>query len=235
MRFILLFLCFQASFAQTPILSVVIDEIQLENHQSGEIKYEVFYHITNNSSNEIRFFFDPKGFGQSLSSKKIFALFENDQRFNGVEFLQQNTKADQDKSKADFEKMINGGYRTPMFKELGIDIDEFKKESKEGTFKTRQLERATVRYKKDVVTFKPLETKKFQQTLFWQKNRYYTEGDYEFYLNEKSKFELQFTLILLKDALANNISKEYLEEISNDKNFIKGVFYSNKMIIEFKD
>lgn len=235
MRLLILLLFFKMGFAQSPVLSVVIDDIQVENHESGEVKYEVFYHLTNNSENEIKFFFDPDGFGQSRSSKKILMLFENDQRFTGVAFLKQKTKAAHEKSIADFEKIMTAGDALAIFKELGIDVNLLKKQSTEGALKNHLLESATFRYQKDIMNLKPFETKKFQQTLFWQKNRYYTEDDYEFYLNEKSKFDLQFTLILLKDDLKNDITEKFYNEIMQDKNFVKGVFASNKMAIPFLD
>ena len=235
MRFLILLLFFKIGFAQTPVLSVVIDEIQVTNHESGETKYEVFYHITSNSESAIMFFLNSDGFGQPLLSKKTFMLFENDQRFTGVAFLNQRTKAAQQNAKADFEKIMNGGDTIAIFKELGMDVSELRKQSKEGTLKKHLKESATTRYQKDVMNLKPFETKKFQQTLFWQKNRYYTQDDYEFYLNEKSKFEIQFTLILLKDDLKNEITEQFYSEIMQDKNFVKGVFASNKMAIPFLD
>ena len=235
MRFLTMLLFFKIGFAQTPRLSVVIDEIQIESHESGETKYEVLYHITNNTENEIKFFLNPDGFGQPLNSKKTFMLFENDQRFTGVAFLNQKTKAAQEKAKADFDKIMTGGDTIAIFKELGMDISELKKQSKEGTFEKHLMENATLKYQKDVMNLKPLETKKFQQSLFWQKNRYYTQDDYEFYLNEKSKFDIQFTLILLKNDLKNVITDQFYNEIMQDKNFVKGVFASNKMAIPFLD
>lgn len=234
MRFyILLFYCF-TGFSQQPAVTIVLDSISVQDVVDDEIQYKIFYHVTNNYENEIKFFFDPEGFGQSLSSKKVFFLFENEERFTGDKFLKQITKVAQEKIKADFEKIMLGGDPPAVFKKIGMDIEEFKKRSKEGTIEKYHLELATKMHQKDVMSLKPLETKKFQQILYWQKNRYYTDGDYEFYLNEKSNFKMQFMLILLKDILVNKISKEYFDQIRNDKNFIQGVFYSNKIPIHFK-
>ena len=71
MRFLTMLLFFKIGFAQTPVLSVVIDEIQVESHESGETKYEVLYHITNNTENEIKFFLNPDGFGQPAKKLSI--------------------------------------------------------------------------------------------------------------------------------------------------------------------
>jgi hypothetical protein len=54
-------------------------------------------------------------------------------------------------------------------------------------------------------------------------------------LNEKNKYEIQFLVILNKKQLKNQLTEKYYLEVLKDKNFIEGVFSSNKIQIEFKD
>ena len=88
---------------------------------------------------------------------------------------------------------------------------------------------------KNIMSLETNQTKNFVETMYWRKNRYYITDDIEYYLTEKSKFELQFTLILLKEQLKPKLTEADFNRIAIDKNFIQGVFYSNKKEIIFTD
>lgn len=232
----LFILFFQFALAQNPILSLVITDIKIDNSTKDEVQYIIKYTVTNNSHRNIKCFFNPQDFGLSLSTRKLFNLYENGSRFDGKSFLNPQPKSVHDqynelssrpaKDSTEFKK------RTALLQSIAdFDVETAKRGSPENFLK----EKISQRYKVDIMSFAPSETKTFEQQLFWQKNRYYKNDDLEFYLNEKHKYEIMFTVILHKKQLKEQISEKLYAEIMLDKNFIEGVFYSNKMQIEFKD
>jgi hypothetical protein len=81
----------------------------------------------------------------------------------------------------------------------------------------------------------PNETKTFLNKMVWNKERYFLENDLEYYLNEKDSFELDLTLVLIKDYFKERLTAQEFSQIAKDKNFIEGVFASNKVEINFKN
>lgn len=233
---IIFLLIFQFSFAQKPIISVTITDIKTENLSSNETQYTVSYTVKNNSDQSVKFFFNPDDFGLSMSTRKIFMLYENGIRFEGDKFLKTGTK-DQYKElenlySINIEDTIAIKKRINLIQKL-YDFDV--KTANQGDFNKDLVQQNTERYKNDVLSFGPNESRTYVQKLYWHKNRYYKNDDLEYYLNENSTFEISFALILMKRQLKEQLSNDYFLEIMKDENFIEGVFLSNKMVIEFKE
>lgn len=236
MKKLLFLLIFQFSFAQESVISVAITDISKENLSSNEVEYTVFYTVKNNTDQTVKFFFNPKDFGLSLSTRKIFMLYENGSRFEGDKFLKTGTKEQY--------KQLQDLYDLPIvdttFFQKRIELIQklFDYDVKTATQSDSMgdlLLNSTQRYKNDVVTFGPNETRSYVQKLYWHKDRYYKNDELEYYLNENSTFEISFALILMKKQLKEQLTPDYFIEIINDDRFIDGVFVSNKMIIEFKE
>lgn len=234
-NFLPLLLSFQFAIAQLEALTVIITGIKHEK-VANEICYYIHYKVQNNQNHDIKCFFNPDDFGLSLSTRKIFSLYENGSRFDGKSFLNPQPQAKRD----EYAALISASSKdtTEIKKKIALlqSIADYDVETaKRVDFGNYFLEKSTKRYQKDVMLFAPNEAKTFIQKMFWQKNRYYQEGDFEYYLNEKNKYEIQFLVILNKKQLKNQLTEKYYLEVLKDKNFIEGVFSSNKIQIEFKD
>ena len=88
---------------------------------------------------------------------------------------------------------------------------------------------------KDVFQLNPKETKLISKTLYWDRKRYYLNGQNEFYLDEKTKHYLELTLILLKSEFKTKLTETQFNTIMSDKNFLNAVIVSNKMEINFSE
>ena len=86
-----------------------------------------------------------------------------------------------------------------------------------------------------VVILKPNETKTFTIKTLWDKNRYIKNDDLEFYLDQNNTIEIELILDLKTNLFQDQLTKEDLQKIKENPNFISGQFTSNKMKIEFKD
>ncbi len=84
-------------------------------------------------------------------------------------------------------------------------------------------------------TIGPKEILNISHNLYWQRKRYFKNFDSEFYLDEKNNYFIQIGLVLLKDELQDRLTKLEFDKIRNNKNFISGVFESNKIKIDFKE
>lgn len=84
-----------------------------------------------------------------------------------------------------------------------------------------------------IVALKPNEIKNFTIETSWRRNRYFKILDYEFYLDEKDKFEIQLDLILNKSDRKEFLSEGAFLKIKKNPNFIEGTFESNRMEISF--
>ena len=68
----------------------------------------------------------------------------------------------------------------------------------------------------------------------WSKNRYYKQDDLEYFLDEKDHYEFEMIIDLKKSSFKSQLSNKEFSLIEKDKNFIQGVFTSNKIVIDFK-
>ena len=59
-------------------------------------------------------------------------------------------------------------------------------------------------------------------------------GDLEYVIDEKDFYEFELTINLIKRYFKESLSKEFYSKIEKDKNFIEGVFTSNKIEIDFR-
>jgi hypothetical protein len=82
-------------------------------------------------------------------------------------------------------------------------------------------------------TLFPHQTEHFKATFKWNKNRYYYNEPNEFYLDINAKHYFEITLVALKEEFKGKVDDELFEKIMKNPNFIKGVFVSNKVQIDF--
>jgi hypothetical protein len=86
-----------------------------------------------------------------------------------------------------------------------------------------------------IYTLKPKEAKQYTKKINWNKQRYLKSHDIEYYFDEKDRYFIELELTLMKKEYQDRLSKEELETIMKNPNFIRGNYKSNKVEINFKD
>jgi hypothetical protein len=211
--------------AQNEVLSLKIDSI-VRVDLDTEVKFEVFYHITNQTNHEISFFYNSEGWGGSLSNKKFLKIYENGKFFEGNGFLSPFSES---KKKIDFEKFNNSSFTKDTLK---IDFNQLINKSDqemEAYFK----EKSSAILESYLLNLKSNESKAFKQIMFWSKIEYYRDSEFEYVLNKNNNYEIEFSLVLLKDVLKSELTKNAFDVMMKNPNFIKGVFVSNRKPVLF--
>jgi hypothetical protein len=85
-----------------------------------------------------------------------------------------------------------------------------------------------------IVTLNPREIRTFNIKTAWNKERYFKEDDLEYYLDEKDDYLFELVLDLKKTFFKEQLAPEEYSKLEKDKNFIQGVFTTNKATINFK-
>jgi hypothetical protein len=230
-------------FSQTRVLDVKIDTITFDDSNPKNRKYNINYHIENLANNEVSFFLTPNTLiANAASSMTLFPIYKI--YINGV-----FTTLDgpfMEKDGINWEAVLKDykDYNSAEAKELiKKTIDDFKAEKKlivdnykknGGTNKDEKWILQNANLLKSKITLKPKEKKSLIIETNWDKERYTKQDDLEYYLDEKDHYDFELVLDLKKIAFKNQLSTEEFSKIEKDKNFIEGIFTSNKMEIDFK-
>jgi uncharacterized protein YoaH (UPF0181 family) len=94
---------------------------------------------------------------------------------------------------------------------------------------------ASKRLMRSIFTLQPKETQTYTTIWYWDKKRYFKRDEFEYYLNEKGTFYFQMYLFLMKEQYQNKLTKVDYEAIMKMPNFIKGIFQSEKVEINFAE
>lgn len=233
--YIILFIPF-LFFGQNKPLKLNLISVTSKDTIKEERKFVIDFSIENTTNKEISFFLNPDIFSpahqNSLQPYVFYKLFQNDVELaiDGV-----------------FEEKI---FQFPSFPDLRNITDETLKQQlvEEYLKKRRELTGETSpksmeeinksrsqRLMSSIVILKPFQKKNFSKTLFWNKERYYVINNTENYLDEKANYEIQLMLIILKDELFKDLSREDLSSIKTFPDFIQGVFITDKMKINLSE
>lgn len=233
--YIILFIPF-LFFGQNKPLKLNLISVTSKDTIKEERKFVIDFSIENTTNKEISFFLNPDIFSpahqNSLQPYVFYKLFQNDVELaiDGV-----------------FEEKI---FQFPSFPDLRNITDETLKQQlvEEYLKKRRELTGETSpksmeeisksrsqRLMSSIVILKPFQKKNFSKTLFWNKERYYVINNSENYLDEKANYEIQLMLIILKDELFKDLSREDLSSIKTFPDFIQGVFITDKMKINLSE
>lgn len=227
-------------FAQNKPIDIKIDSIVSKDTISGERKYTITYHIENFTNNEISCFLNPKEltpahFG-SMGTSPLFKLYQNNDvvAVSGIlnNSLTNNTIEIPDFSLIEDEKERKLAMKNFFKEKLHINTDSL--DLKNTYFEEGMVIRSQPSLMENIYTLKPKEIKTISKFFYWDKTRYYKQDEYEHYLDENSVFSIELYLVLLRDQYKERLLPEEFEEVTANKNFIQGVFTSNKMEIDFK-
>jgi len=241
MKKIIVLFSFLLSFSAYSQLEVKIDSIVSNDSNSLKRKFSMAYHITNKTDKPVSFFLRPESLianaASSLTLFVVYKIYQNHvfQDMDGpffehhipeAEWLEDFPNHDSPEATKIIQK-INEKYKAEY---LSV-VEAYKKN--DGTATDNSWSMRNHRLLQSKVTLQPAETKAFTIKTSWDKIRTTSNGDLEYFLNEKDLFEIEFVLDLKKSLFKDDLSQTEFSEIMKDSNFIQGVFTSNKMKINF--
>jgi hypothetical protein len=234
-----LLLFISSSFLQAQTLNLKINSIVFKDSIPEEREFIINYEIENTSTDKVSFFLNTNGITSSetgsMSNKPFYKIFQGEEQINlgtvfnlyrnlggsGFEENLKNLKGHDEELKKYLKERLN----------MNIDsmLAEFNKPESE------KLKNQNEILMKDLFQLNSRETKSISKVLYWDKKRYYLNGQNEFYLDEKTKHYLELTLILLKSEFKTKLTETQFNTIMSDKNFLNAVIVSNKMEINFSE
>lgn len=227
-------------FAQIQPIKIEIDSVTFVDNSTSKRTYNINYHIKNNTNNEISFFLNPKSLiAFEASSMTLFAVYKMYKNgvyekmdgpfyelfFDELAIYENN---DDRKSNDNLEKIKT--FFENKKRELQLKIDNFKKTD---PTKTDDWIFNHLNLLQSKIVLKPNESKKYTIITSWNRNRHFKIGDYEYYLDEKDRFEIELNLILNKSNRSEFLPESDFNYIKTNPNFIEGVFISNKKELFF--
>ncbi len=206
------------TFSQNKLIELKIDTIMTDNSNPKERKFTINYHIKNLTEKPVTFILNTKSIipisTGSLKYIPYYKLFE------------ENTSID--------ILIFNNGINKKF------DINSILDSRKEKDTTVKSIEKYLEKIQKanneipvnSITKIDVNESKKYTITLFWNKERYQKQDDFEYYLDEKLKHYFEISIHLMKEELKEKFTTEQFKTIIDDKTFIKGWFTSNKVEID---
>lgn len=229
------------SISQTPLLKIKLNAINFEDRKPNKRNYSIKYQIENTTKNEVSFFLIPQTLiahaASSMTLYPVYKLYRNgvletmDGPFSETIYPEWEEYADFEDKKSPEAKVFAEKINKKYSDEFKLVIENYKING--GTSTNNQFIFENNELLQSIITLKPYETKNFEIKTTWNKNRYIKDGDNEFYLDEKDKFELELNLILNKSNRKEILSETDFNKFSKDSCFLEGTFSSNKLEIVF--
>lgn len=221
--FLLIQLCVVSfCFGQNKLEFKITSINRTENKFKTEYIYQINYTVKNASSEEISFFLNKNKivcntYG-SLSNAVIYRFFQDGNTINVPIFNK--------------PKELNPIEKEKQDKEFQAEVEEMMKEAQS----YENTSDYTLDYRKkqllsQVMTLKPGEVCAMSYGLNWNKLRHITFLDEEYYLDENSKYYLDFSIYLLKKPFEKYFTGEDKKRIIDNDNFIEGNYTSEKFEI----
>ena len=216
------------------------ENFRQKNIQNGDI-FEINYQIENTTPREVQFFLNPTSLiAQAASSMTLFTVYKMYRNgvydtMDGPFYEKMYPEQDEMEDITDYNSPDAMAFISKL-KQKYQDrkkqyINDYKKNGGESTNEDWIVNNQKLM--NTIVTLQPNEVKNFVIQTSWHRNRYIKIADYEFYLDEKDKFEIQLLLILNKSDRKQFLTEKELSNIKNNLNFIEGTVTSNRMEISF--
>ena len=214
-----------AAHSQSEDLDLHLDSISSVDSNNERI-FTIHYQIKNKTARPLSFILNPYNVRSNVSNSfawtPSYRLYQKETIID-VESISSPLK--NEKNNKDFiDKMTKelrdnkdnlNGYLTKM-------QNEIKKASSKNIMRS-------------IIMLEPHESKSYAVPFSWDKNRYVTHFDNEYYLDEKTPHYLDLVLLLLKEELYSALLPEDKATIEANKTIIKGWLSSNKVEINLKE
>lgn len=230
-----------SAFSQHKVIDVKIDSINFDDSNPKKRVYSINYHVENLTNNSISFFLLPNSLiANAASSMTLFPIYKL--YVNGVfipldgPFFERDGWEEKLHDIKDFNSPEAKEIIKKVVEEYNIKnkavIDNYKREGGKSTDENWILRNH--RLMESIVTLNPREIRTFNIKTAWNKERYFKEEDLEYYLDEKDDYLFELVLDLKKTFFKEQLTPEEYSKLEKDKNFIQGVFTTNKATINFK-
>ena len=245
MTYFKIFILFFAtlSFSQKALLQLKIDSITFTDSIPNERKFTINYHLQNVTNQTLRFFMDGFFTNKNGSNKTShhYQLFQN-KLFLNVNSILKPTIIKEELSKkeymlkliADKDKLKESLKKIDL--ENGINSDSmrisFMQGDKIGSYNWKRNNKQVL---ESITSLNPNEQIKFTRTMYWNKIKYYKQDENEYFLDENANYFIEFFVNLRKEEFKESLTQKQYDEILNDKNFIKGVFFTEKTKINLNN
>lgn len=231
-------------FGQTKPVKINIVSVTSIDSIPEERKFTVNYSVENTTDKEISFFLEPEklfaAHSNAMGTGVFYKLFQGNEELiiNGVFTTNRTRKTFNlpDFSSIKDKKEREKAFRDFFEEQIKLQNDSIQKNIENGMSKDdayRQRPSNTIM--NSIYTLQPKETKTYTANWFWDKKRYFKRDEFEYYLDEKGTFYIQMYLFLMKEQYQNKLTKDDYETLMKMPNFIKGVFQSEKVEINFKE
>lgn len=220
LTFLLGFLTF--CFGQNKLEFKINSINRIENKFKTDYTYEVNYSIKNISSQQVSFFLVKNRIANnvngSLSNAVIYRFYKDETAINIPIFNRQKELNPIEKEKKEIEIRTN----------INSMINE--------VMSTNNPDENYLQYRKkelisQIIILKPNEIITMKYDLNWNKLRNIFYLDDEYYLDENSKYYLDFSIYLLKTPFEKYLSEEEKKSIIQNPNFIEESYTSEKIEI----
>lgn len=218
MKYFILLLLSVTVYAQSKPIVIKIDSIITTETEDNRRAFKLHYQITNATNQEVSFVLDlktiiPIGSG-SLRPLPYYKLYENETAVDVSHIFTGNKEILYFKNEAEMNR-----YQDSITASIKNKTPEqWQQEKKEYFLNTIQK-------------MQPNEVKHLKAIIVWDKNRYYRNGDIEYYIEEKEKHFIELHINLMTEELLMSFTEAEKKELLKNKNLIKGWFTSNKMEI----
>jgi hypothetical protein len=242
MRYInlLLFVSFSV-LAQNKKIEVTLNSISDTPISANKAEYHIQYQIENKTANEISFFLLPNALiahaASSLTLYPVYKIYQNGvfEDMDGP-FFEYETELELEYAKIE-DKTSEAA--TTIVKKLQKQQEaealsyytKFKESNSSSDVKWFFQRQKLL---DNIVTLQPNEIKLFTIKTLWDKNRHIKNDDLEYYLDENNTIEIELILDLKTNLFKDKLSKEDVEKINANPNFIEGEYKSNKLKVNFK-
>jgi hypothetical protein len=240
--FNLLFFVSLSILAQNKKIEVTLNSISDLPISANKVEYHIQYQIENKTANEISFFLLPNALiahaASSLTLYPVYKMYQNGvfEDMDGP-FFEYETELELEYAKIE-DKTSEAA--TTIVKKLQKQQEaealsyytKFKESNSSSDVKWFFQRQKLL---DNIVTLQPNEIKLFTIKTLWDKNRHIKNDDLEYYLDENNHIEIELILDLKTNLFKDKLSKEDVEKINTNPNFIEGEFKSNKLKINFKE
>lgn len=197
-------------------VSIKIDSITSADFEY-ERRYKVSFTISNEATEPVAFFLDPKNFipaqGGPLSNAVFFKIYQENEVLEASNILGSRIETN--------EKGLSNRYYD-YAKMTPSDIAELRKRQHNSFFSS-------------MITLQPGEKRSFSKELLWDYKRYQKHGDNEYFIEPDKKHQIELMLIFWREEYESKLSPEQFDAAMENKSLIKGWFASNKTEIDFSE
>lgn len=240
--FNLLFFVSLSILAQNKKIEVTLNSISDTPISANKVEYHIQYQIENKTANEISFFLLPNALiahaASSLTLYPVYKIYQNGifEDMDGP-FFEYETELELEYAKiedktSEAANVIVKKIQKQQEAEALSYYTKFKESDSSSDIKWFFQRQKLL---DNIVTLQPNEIKSFTIKTLWDKNRHIKNDDLEYYLDEKNTLEMELILDLKTNIFKDKLSKEDVEKINANPNFIEGEFKSNKLKVNFKD